>query len=66
MANKAMWDFMDKAEGRTDSSYSNMKQERKRQGYDKSSSKKMSMAKKMSTNGMKASTDGKPSKGVNN
>lgn len=33
MANKAMWDWMDKAEGRKDSSHENMQKERKRQGY---------------------------------
>ena len=35
MANKPMWDWMDKAEGRKDSSYTNMKKERVRQGYEK-------------------------------
>ena len=29
MANKAMWDWMDKAEGRKDSSHENMQKERK-------------------------------------
>ena len=43
MTYKPMWDWMDKAEGRKDSSHDNMMKERKAQGYDK----KKSMAKKM-------------------
>jgi hypothetical protein len=31
--NKGMWDFMDKVEGRKDSSFKNMSKESKRQGY---------------------------------
>lgn len=33
MANKPMWDFLDKVEGRKDSSYNNLQKERVRQGY---------------------------------
>ena len=47
MPNKAMWDFMDKAEGRKDSSFSNMNKERERQGYKKVGEKKHEVAKKM-------------------
>jgi len=42
MANKKMWDWMDKAEGRKDSSYKNMEKEKARQGVKKSIAKKMS------------------------
>lgn len=44
MANKAMWDWMDKAEGRKDSSHANMEKEKVRQGVTK---KKDSMARKI-------------------
>lgn len=44
MATKSLWDAMDKLEGRKGSSFHNMQQERKRQGYDK----KKEVAKKMS------------------
>ena len=47
--NKAMWDFMDKAEGRKDSSFSNMNKERKRQGYKEIEGKKKETAKKMTS-----------------
>ena len=40
MANKAMWDWMDKAEGKkVGSSHANMQKERIRQGYKKVASK---------------------------
>ena len=39
MANKAMWDWMDKAEGKKEgSSFEGMNKERERQGYKKQSS----------------------------
>ncbi|MEK6880865.1 MAG: hypothetical protein AABY22_14695 [Nanoarchaeota archaeon] len=35
MVNKNMWDWLDKAEGRKDSSFKNLEKEKKRQGYNK-------------------------------
>ncbi len=47
MANKAMWDWMDKAEGKeVGSSHANMEKERERQGYKKSKSKSQALANK--------------------
>ena len=48
MANKAMWDWMDKAEGKkVGSSHSNMMKEKERQGYGKAKHKALEKAKGM-------------------
>lgn len=47
--NKPMWDWMDKAEGRKDSSHENMQKERVRQGYAKE--KKHALAKNITLKG---------------
>jgi len=52
MANKAMWDWMDKAEGKKEgSSFSGMNKERERQGYKKLSEKKKHIASRMKDKG---------------
>lgn len=54
MANKSMWNWMDKAEGKEEgSSYKNLQKERVRQGYKPLKEKKEKIAKKMVLPGYK-------------
>ena len=63
--NKAMWDFMDKAEGRKDSSFSNMNKERVRQGYKKVAEKMQNKKGKGSLNSPKRGRDNDVALGKN-